>query len=90
MQAGIPDDEFEPWLETIEAGIHGAKNRVRHAMNSALISIGGRSAALEKKAVAAAKRIGRVEVDHGDTGCKTPDAIPYIQKMRARAKARKK
>jgi len=31
--------------------------------------------------LAAAKRIGKVEVDHGETGCKTPDAAAYIRKV---------
>ena len=38
---------------------------------------------LSKKAIAAAKKIGKVEVDHGDTGCKTPDAESYIVKTLA-------
>lgn len=33
-----------------------------------------------------AGRIGTVEVDHGETGCKTPAARPYIEKMWARAR----
>jgi hypothetical protein len=33
--------------------------------------------------VTAAQRIGAVEVDHGETGCKTPDAAAYIAKARA-------
>jgi hypothetical protein len=41
---------------------------------------------LEKMGTAAASRIGKVEVDHGETGCKTPDAIPYIKKAAARKK----
>ena len=45
-----------------------------------MITIGVRSAPLRKLAVAAAKRIGKVEVDHGDTACKTPDASEYIAK----------
>jgi hypothetical protein len=49
-------------------------------MNMALIAIGVRSAGLRKLALAAAKRIGKVEVDHGDTSCKTPDAAAYIAK----------
>ena len=49
-------------------------------MNQALISLGCRSAALRKAVTAAAKRIGPVEVDHGDTACKTPDAVAYISK----------
>jgi hypothetical protein len=30
--------------------------------------------------MAAAKRIGTVDVDHGDTACKTPDAAATIDK----------
>jgi len=87
--ADLPDDYWRTRLDEIEAGIHKAPNRVREAMNSALIAIGGRSAALEKAATAAAKRIGPVEIDHGDTNCKTPDAVEYIQKARARKRAGK-
>ena len=80
---GLPDDTFQPYIERIERDIHNAKNRVRYAMNNALIAIGTRSDTLEERAFEAAKRIGRVEVDHGETGCKTPDAAPYIRKARA-------
>ena len=77
---------FQEQLATIESEVHSRPNRVRYSMILALIAIGMRNATLEKKAIAAARRIGPVEVDHGETGCKTPDPIPYIQ----RAKARKK
>lgn len=77
---GLPDEYFERYLATIEREIHGSPNRVRHEMNSALIAIGVRNPALQEKAEAAARRIGKVEVDHGDTGCKTPEAIGYIRK----------
>lgn len=83
----LPDAFFEPWLERIERGIHAAKNRVREAMNMALIAIGIRSAGLEEKAIDAARRIGPVDVDHGETNCETPAAEPYIRKARARRKA---
>lgn len=72
--------EHEATLVEIEERIHESPNRVRHAMNGALIAIGSEGDALEKAAIAAAKRIGTVEVDHGATGCKTPAAIPYIRK----------
>jgi len=55
-------------------------------MNSALIAIGLRNARLERLAQAAAAAVGKVEVDHGETGCVTPDAAAYIRKARARAK----
>jgi 3-methyladenine DNA glycosylase AlkD len=78
----LPDDFFEKFLAVIERDIHNSKNRVRYAMNNAVIQIGVRNAALEQKAVAAAKRIGEVDVDHGETNCKTPDAASYIIKAR--------
>jgi len=87
--ASVDEAFFAGCLETIELGIHKAGNRVRYAMNNALIAIGLRSATLERRAIAAAKRIGGVEVDHGETGCKTPDAVPYIQKAKARRRARR-
>jgi 3-methyladenine DNA glycosylase AlkD len=79
----LNDEYFVPYLVTIESDIHMSKNRVRDAMNMAIINIGLRSAAMEKKAVAAAKRIGKVDVDHGETSCQTPDAIEYIKKTKA-------
>ena len=87
VDARFSDQSLEEYLEVIERAIHTAKNRVRHCMNSALISIGIRNDKLQKKALAAAARIGKVEVDHGDTACKTPDAPQYILKASARAKA---
>ena len=58
-------------------------------MNQALIAIGGSMPQLTELALAAAHAIGRVEVDHGQTGCVTPPAAAYIEKMLARAKAAK-
>ena len=75
--------DFQGHLRTIEKTIHQSPNRVRYAMNGALIAIGVSSESLREKALAAAKRIGPVEVDHGLTGCQTPDAADYIQKVLA-------
>jgi len=80
--ADLPDEFFIAHLRTIESDIHMSKNRVRDAMNTAVINIGLRSSGLEKEAFAAAKRIGKVDVDHGETSCKTPDAIDYIKKTK--------
>lgn len=80
-------DLTDPWLRRqlmiITTGIHDRPNRVRHSMNQALIAIGVRNAALEKSALAAAGKIGKVEVDHGETSCRTPDATAYIAKTRS-------
>jgi 3-methyladenine DNA glycosylase AlkD len=87
--AELADSYFEPYLETIEREIHARPNRVRYVMNSALISIGARSETLQKKALAVAEKIGKVEVDHGDTSCKTPDATDYILKTFAHREKKK-
>lgn len=84
----VSDDLFEERLGVIEREIHGRPNRTRDAMNGALIAIGLRNPKLEKKAVAAAKRIGKVEVDHGETSCETPDAAAYIAKAKAHRRPR--
>lgn len=81
----LPDSYFEALIKEAEAGIHDAPNRTKEAMNQALILIGGRNKSLRKKVAAAAKRIGTVEVDHGDTSCKTPAIVPYVDKMWAHA-----
>ena len=60
------------------------------AMNNALIAIGIRNARLEKLAIAAARRIGKVEVDHGETSCKTNDAEAYIKKTKEHRKTKAK
>jgi 3-methyladenine DNA glycosylase AlkD len=80
----LPDSFFAPYLELIARDIHTSKNRIKEAMNSALIAIGTRNETLEHQAIAIARQIGPVEVDHGETDCATPLAEPYIRKARAR------
>lgn len=86
----LDDLFFIPWISIAVRDIHDRPNRVRHAMNQAVIAIGCRSENLRAHAVAAATKIGPVSVDHGETGCKTPDAIGYIEKTWKRKNARKK
>lgn len=83
----ISDADAEKVLATIEKAIHRAPNWGRYAMNTCLIAIGVAKPALRQKSIAAAKRIGKVDVDHGDTHCKTPDAAPYIEKSSKRRRA---
>ncbi|HDR7798261.1 TPA: DNA alkylation repair protein [Bacillus tropicus] len=85
----LQDDFFSPYLDEIKENIHNEKNRKREAMNSALIAIGIRNEDLERKAIEIAREIGKVQVDHGATSCKTPDAEPYIKKARERAEKKK-
>ncbi len=85
----IDDASFSGCIDAIVEGIHAAPNRKREAMNNALIAIGGYREGLRERAFEAADRIGKVEVDHGDTYCKTPDAREYIEKMEGRAGGKK-
>lgn len=82
----LPGVYFEPYLDIIEQDIHHRKNRTRYAMNNALIAIGLHNAKLQKRALAVAKAIGEVYVDHGQTSCKTPDATAYIKNTAGRYK----
>jgi 3-methyladenine DNA glycosylase AlkD len=89
---------LETVLATIEKQVHASPNRAREAMNTTVICIGVYHDPLEKKALAAAKRIGKVDVFHGDgTRCKDfiatveiPKARAHRKKMAAKKKARKK
>jgi len=78
--------ELSAWIRQIRDTIHDRPNRTRYAMNGALIALGLVNEPLQKQALAAAKKIGKVDVDHGDTACKTPDAEAYILKAAERQK----
>ena len=82
----VPDDLCRDFVGTIEDEIHSSANQARHAMNTALIAIGIYKPKLRRSVIATAKRIGKVEVDHGETSCKTPDAVVYIERAAAREK----
>jgi 3-methyladenine DNA glycosylase AlkD len=90
QDASLPDDFFTPYLVEITEQIHNRPNRTRYAMNNALIAIGIRDRLLEEQALAAAAQVGLVDVDHGETSCKTPFAPDYIQKTWAHKEKRLK
>ena len=85
----LHDDFFSPYLEEIKENIHNEKIE-KEAMNSALIAIGIRNEDLERQAIEIAREIGKVEVDHGATSCKTPDAESYIKKREKELKKKVK
>ncbi len=61
----------------------------KEGMNRALIAIGIRNEDLKQTAIGIAREIGKVQVDHGATSCKTPDAESYIKKASERAEKKK-
>lgn len=85
----ISDSRCNEILSVVEKEIHTSSNRARYSMNTALIAIGVYKPNFSGKATKAAGRIGKVEVDHGDTSCKTPDAAAYIKKTLEHYKRKK-
>jgi 3-methyladenine DNA glycosylase AlkD len=83
-------DELADLLDRVQTKIHKAKNREKYAMNSFIIAVGGYVEPLLPKAKAVAKAIGTVEVDHGDTSCKTPNALDYLTYMETKKAIGKK
>jgi 3-methyladenine DNA glycosylase AlkD len=69
-------------LARVEKTIHTAPDQVKVQMNYFVIALGTYVAPLGAAAIATARRIGKVEVDVGDTDCKIPDAESYIIKSR--------
>lgn len=75
--------ELRGLMRQIDAEIAERPNRVRHEMNGALIAIGLRDEQLRRAVLKLDARIGPVQVDHGETGCKTPAIAPYIERTLA-------
>lgn len=90
-----PDEELDlpaikRLLKRVVKEIHKAPNRTRYTMNGFIIAVGGSVAPLGKEALAAAKAIGTVSVDMGDTACRVPAAETYIQHIIDRGSQGKK
>ena len=83
-------EEIEGLLGRIVKEIDGAPNRVRHTMNGFVIAVGSYVKPLSKQAKDAAKSLGVVSVDMGDTACKVPAATALIEKIEAAGKVGKK
>ncbi len=75
--------EIQTLLDTIVQQIHTAPNRARHTMNGFVIAVGSYVKPLLKQAKAAARQIGVVSVNMGETACKVPLATASIEKVEA-------
>lgn len=83
-------DEIKALLKQVELEIDGAPNYVRGCMNRFVISVGGYVKPALRNAKATAKRIGKVEVDMGNTSCKVPVATEAIAKIESMGRVGKK
>lgn len=68
-------------IERIEKTIHSESNRVKYCMNGYLIALGCAVSELTEKCKNAGAKIGKVEVFMGETSCKVPEILPYIEKV---------
>lgn len=75
--------EVKSLLKRVVGEIDAAADRVRYAMNGFVISVGTYVQPLLGDAKTAARRIGTVSVDMGETSCTVPLASAYIEKVEA-------
>ncbi|MBT2693529.1 DNA alkylation repair protein [Bacillus sp. ISL-55] len=79
-------EEIRVLLQRAETTIHQEKNRVRYCINGFVISVGAYIIDLHDEAIKVAETIGKVQVNMGNTACKVPLAVPYIEKIASRNK----
>ena len=86
----IDSGKFADLLTWVTTEIHEQADEVKAAINGFVIALGSYLPELTKKTKAAAKKIGKVTVDQGNTACKTPDALAYIEKIEGAGRLGKK
>ena len=74
----LPDTWFESYLRHIE-NLQQEPNFVKEMMAYALMSIGARDPSLHTRALEIAKKAGEIKVDYGDTSCKSPDPLGFLE-----------
>jgi 3-methyladenine DNA glycosylase AlkD len=90
LAAIVPDDQlpvksFPALLDRVAKQMPIASDDVRSAMNGFLIACGTYIAPLGDESITTARKIGRVDIDQGETACKVPDAEVCILKNRRKA-----
>ncbi len=88
--ASLDLKEIEGLLNKVVSGVNKSQNRERYTMNVFVISVGSYVKPLLKQAKAAARAIGEVEVNMGETACQVPLATAYIEKIEAAGRVGKK
>jgi hypothetical protein len=78
--------ELNRLLQRVEKTIHQQPDRVRYQMNGFMIALGSYVEPLTDLAIQTAKKIGTVSVNMGDTDCRVPPAVEYIDKVKKRGK----
>lgn len=82
------NDFYLPFIQKAEQELQSASNRAKEGMNNSLIAMGAVNEKLRDRVLEAAGKIGPVEIDHGETNCKTFIIEEYLQKIYDRRAAR--
>ena len=77
-EGGVDENDVANLLKRIERDLQAAPSSTRYVMNSTLIAIGCRPGWM-KKALAVARKVGKVDIDFGTRGCKVKDAATTIK-----------
>lgn len=77
-------------LTRVEQQLRGERDRVRYTMNGFVIAVGIYVAPLRDRALVVGAAVDKVQVDMGNTACKVPEAVAYIEKALARGPAKKR
>lgn len=80
--ADLPVAAYGKLLDRVVKEMPKAPGGARYSMNNFVIMVGTYVAPLGAKAMATARKIGKVEIDMGDTDCNVPLAAEYIVKCR--------
>lgn len=83
-------DYLSQQLDHVKQNIHASPNRVRYTMNGFVIAMGAFVPSLTAKAKEVANAIGKVDVYMGNTSCKVPVALPYIENIEKMGRSGKK
>ncbi len=75
------DIDIKTYINQIEEEIHISPNRAKEGMNNCLIALGSIDK-FHAMAIKTAKAIGKVEIDHGKTSCKTYSAAGEIIRLK--------
>jgi 3-methyladenine DNA glycosylase AlkD len=77
-------------LTYVAQNINSSRNRVKQAMNGYVIAVGIYVKELNELAKQTGQTIGKVVVDKGDTACKVPFSVEYIEKAEGKGAIGKK
>lgn len=73
--------QLKTLLNRVADTIHDLPNRTRYTANNFVVCVGSYVSDLLQDALDAAKKVGKVSVNLGNTSCKVPVATDYLQKM---------